>query len=307
MLSNNLFMIPGQTLTANRNSPYVAEAAVEVAGRIDSHQHFWKFDVVRDSWITEDMSAVKKDFLPHDLHPLLQENGLEGCVLVQSGQSEGHNHFLLEQAQGNDFIKGIVGWVDLRAACIVEKLAYYKQFDVIKGFRHVLQDEADRVLMLKPEFMRGIAELQPFNFTYDILIYADQLKYIPEFVAAFPQQKFVIDHIAKPNIKAQQIDEWTIDMMAVAVHENVYCKISGMVTEADWKNWRKEDFTPYIDVVCEAFGPDRIMFGSDWPVCLVAASYNEVMGIVSEYFSSFTANEQKLFFGKNAISFYNLV
>ncbi len=291
----------------SHNSPLGARGTSSLGtGGIDSHQHFWRYNAVRDSWITDEMSVIKKDFLPHDLQPLLQQNGLEGCVLVQSDQSEEHNEFLLEQASGNDFIKGIVGWVDLGAENIKERLVYYKQFNIIKGFRHVLQGEADRAIMLKPEFMRGIAELQPFNFTYDILIYADQLKYVPEFVAAFPQQKFVIDHIAKPNIKEQQIDEWTIDMMAVAVHENVSCKISGMVTEADWKNLKKENFIPYLDVVCEAFGPDRIMFGSDWPVCLVAASYPEMMNIVSECFSSFTKNEQELFFGKNAISFYNL-
>lgn len=296
------------SISEPNNSPLGAGGISSLgAGGIDSHQHFWKYDAVRDSWITGEMSAIQKDFLPHDLQPLLQQNGLEGCVLVQSDQSEEHNDFLLEQARGNDFIKGIVGWVDLRAENVAERLAYYKQFNIIKGFRHVLQAEEDRALMLKPEFMRGIATLQPFNFTYDILIYADQLKYVPEFVAAFPQQKFVIDHVAKPNIKAQRIDELTIDMMAAAVHENVSCKISGMVTEADWKNWKKEDFTPYIDVVCEAFGPDRIMFGSDWPVCLVAASYEEMMSIVSEYFSSFTANERELFFGKNAIQFYNLI
>jgi L-fuconolactonase len=299
-------MIQEQTLAKNESAPLKQTTATGIAGCIDAHQHFWKYDAARDSWITDEMSVIKKDFLPHDLQPLLQQNGLEGCVLVQSEQSEEHNAFLLEQAQGNDFIKGIVGWVDLRAGDVKERLAYYKQFSNIKGFRHVLQGEADRALMLKPEFMRGIAALQPFNFTYDILIYADQLKYIPQFVAAFPHQKFVIDHIAKPNIKAQQIDEWTIDMMAVAVHENVFCKISGMVTEADWKNWKKEDFGPYIDVVCEAFGPDRIMFGSDWPVCLVAASYAETINIVSEYFSSFTAEEQNQFFRTNAVNFYNL-
>jgi len=276
------------------------------AGRIDSHQHFWKYDAVRDGWITDEMMVIQKDFLPDDLQPLLQQNGFEGCVLVQSDQSEEHNQFLLEQASGNDFIKGIVGWIDLRSEDVKERLAYYKQFNIIKGFRHVLQGEADRALMLKPEFLRGVAALQLFNFTYDILIYADQLKFIPEFVAAFPQQKFVIDHMAKPNIKAHDIDEWAKDMMAVAVYENVCCKISGMVTEAGWKNWKKEDFTPYIDVICEAFGPDRIMFGSDWPVCLVAASYEEITSIVSEYFSSFTQNEQELFFGRNAINFYNL-
>jgi L-fuconolactonase len=170
----------------------------------------------------------------------------------------------------------------------------------------VLQGEADRALMLKPEFLRGVAALKEFDFTYDILIFADQLKYIPEFVEAFPDQKFVIDHLAKPNIKAQEIDDWTKDMMAVAVHENVHCKVSGMVTEADWKSWKNEDIIPYMDVVLEAFGPDHIMFGSDWPVCLVASSYERMFGMLTEYFSTFTNEEQEQFFGGNATQFYNL-
>jgi L-fuconolactonase len=274
--------------------------------RIDAHQHFWKFDPLRDSWITEEMSGIRKDFLPVDLQPLLKETGFDGCVLVQTEQSEAHNEFLLEQADENNFIKGVVGWVDFQNENISERLSYYKQFDIVKGFRHVLQAEADRAFMLKKEFMRGIFALSSFDFTYDILIYADQLKYLPEFVAAFPDQKFVIDHLGKPTIKKQDREDWTKDIMAVAAYENVHCKISGMVTEADWENWRPVDFTPYVDVVCEAFGPDRIMFGSDWPVCLVAASYHQTLNIVSEYFSTYTRQEQDKFFGGNAIQFYNL-
>ncbi|MDB5192118.1 MAG: amidohydrolase [Segetibacter sp.] len=273
---------------------------------IDSHQHFWKFDPVRDSWITSEMAAIQNDFLPAHLHPLLRENGFSGCVVVQSDQTEEHNKFLLEQATGNPFIKGVVGWVNLRSEDIHERLEYYSQFEIIKGFRHVLQGEEDRALMLKPEFMRGIAALEDFGYTYDILIFPDQLKYIPEFVSAFPDQKFVIDHLAKPGIKNQKIDEWTLEIMAVARYENVYCKISGMVTEADWKNWKYEDFKPYLDVVVEAFGQDNIMYGSDWPVCLVAASYEQTAGIVKQYFADFTTNEQEKFFGENATRFYNL-
>jgi L-fuconolactonase len=170
----------------------------------------------------------------------------------------------------------------------------------------VLQSEADKALMLKPAFMRGISMLKQFGFTYDILIFADQLKYIPGFVDAFPDQKFVIDHIAKPRIKYSKIEEWEKDISVVAKHENVYCKISGMVTEANWKRWKKEDFNPYIDTVVETFGIQRIMYGSDWPVCLVAASYKKVLDIVQEYFSSFSKTEQGLFFGGNAVRFYNL-
>jgi L-fuconolactonase len=274
--------------------------------KIDSHQHFWKFDPVRDSWITDDMSAIQKDFLPADLQPILEQNGFDGCVAVQADQSMEQTNFLLDLAVDNSFIKGVVGWVDLQANDIVEQLHELKNQKLLKGFRHVLQGEADRAFMLQPAFMKGIGALKQFDFTYDILIYEDQLKYIPGFVAAFPNQKFVIDHLAKPAIKSQSIDQWKQDMMSVAQHENVYCKLSGMVTEANWHNWRQDYFDPYIDVVAEAFGPNRIMFGSDWPVCLVAASYEEVIGIVEEYFSEFTADEQAQFFGLNAIEFYNL-
>lgn len=274
--------------------------------RIDAHQHFWKFDPVRDSWITADMAVIRKDFSPADLQSLLEENGLNGSVTVQSDQSEKENDFQLANAAGYDFVKGIVGWVDLQAENIEERLAHYKQFKKMKGFRHVLQGEPDRALMLQPAFKRGIAALKKFEFTYDILIYPDQLQYIPALVAAFPDQPFVIDHIAKPYIKDKKIDDWKKDMQAVARLPNVYCKISGMVTEADWQNWNQEDFKPYLDTVVESFGIKRVMFGSDWPVCLVAATYGQMMKIVKEYFSSFTQNEQDLFFGGNAILFYHL-
>ena len=275
--------------------------------RIDSHQHFWKFDRVRDSWITDEMAVIQKDFLPADLQAVLRKNNFDGSVVVQSDQSEHENEFQLKNAEGNDFIKGVVGWVDLQANDIEERLARYSSFKKMKGFRHVLQGETDRSLMLKPGFMNGISKLEKFGYTYDILIYADQLKYVPQFVGAFINQKFVIDHLAKPPIKDREISEWKKEMQHIGRFENVSCKISGMVTEADWKNWKQDDFVPYVDVVIEAFGPDRIMYGSDWPVCLVAASYEQTLGIVEEYFSSFSKTEQELFFGGNAVKFYSLV
>jgi L-fuconolactonase len=274
--------------------------------RIDAHQHFWKFTPVRDSWITDEMAVIQKDFFPVDLAPLLMENNFTGSVVVQSDQSEKEDEFQLKNAEENDFIKGVVGWVDLQAPNVEERLAYYSSFKKMKGFRHVLQGEADRALMLSPAFMNGISKLKKFGFAYDILIYADQLKYIPQFVSASPDQKFVIDHLAKPEIKDKKIEEWQKEIKEVAKYDNVCCKISGMVTEADWKNWKQEDLIPYIDVVIESFGPHRIMFGSDWPVCLVAASYEKVLSIVEEYFFSFSEAEQELFFGKNAMQFYNL-
>ena len=274
--------------------------------RIDAHQHFWKFDPVRDSWITDDMSVIQKDFFPDDLKPVLQQNGFDGCVAVQASQSEEETDFLISLARQHDFIRGVVGWVDLRADDITDRLARYKAFPIAKGFRHVLQGEPQRDLMLQPNFKRGIRALEQYGFTYDILIFPDQVKFSTELVASFPDQKFVIDHIAKPYIKRKEIEDWKRDMEQIAMHPNVYCKISGMVTEADWKAWKKEDFTPYLDVVVNAFDTDRILFGSDWPVCLVAASYEAMVSIVKEYFSSFSKEEQDRFFGLNATRFYNL-
>lgn len=274
--------------------------------RIDAHQHFWHFDPVRDSWINDEMKAIQQDFLPSDLEPLLQQNGFEGCVAVQASQSEAETDFLVALAKENDFIKGVVGWVDLQAENIADRLAFYKTFDKLKGFRHVLQGEPQRDLMLQPAFKRGIAALQRYEYTYDILIFTDQLKFSAELVALFPDQKFVVDHLAKPRIKLGEISEWKRDIEQLAAHPNVYCKLSGMVTEADWKGWKQEDFTPYLDVVVAAFGINRVMFGSDWPVCLVAASYEKVVGLVEAYFSAFSAEEQEKFWRLNTVRFYNL-
>jgi L-fuconolactonase len=274
--------------------------------KIDAHQHFWNYDPVRDNWITNEMSVIRKDFLPEDLQPILEENGFDGCIVVQVDQSEKETHFLLELANKKDCIKGVVGWVDLQSENIEERLAYFKAFEKLKGFRHILQGEKDRAYMLKPGFTRGINALKQFNYTYDILIFPDQLQHTKKFVESFPDQKFVIDHLAKPYIKDKKIAGWKEDIQQVAQYKNVYCKISGMVTEAGWQSWEEKDFIPYMDVVVNAFGSDRIMYGSDWPVCLLAAGYNEVVSIVKNYFSSFTQNEQDNFFGQNAIKFYNL-
>lgn len=274
--------------------------------KIDAHQHFWKFDPIRDNWITDEMSVIRKDFLPQYLEPLLQQNGFDGCVTIQSEQSENENLFQLANAEKYDSIKGIVGWIDLQVGNVAERLAYYKQFEKIKGFRHILQGEPERSFMLQPQFLRGIKALKEFNYTYDILIFPGQLSFTKKFVSKFPEQKFVIDHLAKPYIKDKKIDEWKKDIQQVAQYENVYCKISGYITEADLKHWKKEDFKPYFDIVVELFGINRIMFGSDWPVCLAGGDYNEVVNIVKDYFSSFTQQEQAQFFGLNAIEFYNL-
>lgn len=274
--------------------------------RIDSHQHFWNYDPVKHDWINDDMEIIRADFLPKDLEPILNEYGFSGCVSVQADQTEKENSVLLDHAAKHDFIKGVVGWVDFKAENIEDRLAYYQQFKKLKGFRHILQGEADRAYMLNADFKRGISKLKQFGYTYDILIYTDQIAYATEFAAAFPDQPFVIDHLAKPRIKEGDITEWAKDMKAIAQNQNVSCKVSGMVTEADWKAWKSEDFMPYMDVVFEAFGADRVMFGSDWPVCRIAATYGEMLSIAEAYVAKLSTNEQGKFWGDNAIEFYSL-
>jgi len=274
--------------------------------KIDSHQHFWKYDAVRHSWLNDEMKALRQDFMPEHLKPLLETNGIDGCMLVQVDQTLEENDFQLQNAANNDFVKGVVGWVDLQAADISEQLERLAEFEKLKGFRHILQGESDRALMLKPAFLNGISKLQQFGLTYDILIFPDQLTYAKELVARFPDQLFVLDHIAKPDIKNGIMAEWKAGIQELAKYDNVYCKVSGMVTEANWNEWTEGDFIPYLDVIFEAFGTNRLMFGSDWPVCLVAANYEQVLSITANYVSQFSPYEQQLFWGGNAIKFYNL-
>ncbi len=273
--------------------------------KVDAHQHFWKFDSLRDNWITEDMEAIRHDFLPHDLKPLMDANGLNSCIAVQADQSENETDFLLSLASENEFIKGVVGWIDLCADTIHKRLEHYSQFPKLKGFRHILQAEPIEFI-LKPEFQRGITALQVYGFTYDILIYPQHLPVIPDLIRGGNEQKFILDHLAKPNIKNGTSTTWATDLKKLASHKNVFCKLSGMVTEADHKTWRKEDIYPYMDKVLEFFGPERLLFGSDWPVCRLAASYGQVCDLMNAYLERLTIHEQELIWGKNAALFYKL-
>ncbi|WP_281227864.1 amidohydrolase family protein [Flavobacterium aquiphilum] len=273
--------------------------------RIDSHQHFWIFDPVRDSWIDDSMQKIQRDFLPADLQPLLSENKFSACVAVQASQSEEETNFLLDLASKNDFIKGVVGWVDLRDANINDRLNHFSNHKKLKGFRHVVQGEADD-FMLRNDFRNGIAALKPFNYTYDILIFHRQLPAAIDLVNRFPDQPFVIDHIAKPDIKSGEIATWEKNMKEIAKYENVMCKISGMVTEADWNNWKPSDLRPYLDVVFESFSTDKLMFGSDWPVCNVASNYAELVQTLESYMTQLPVQEQSKIWFENAANFYNL-
>ena len=272
--------------------------------KIDAHQHFWQFDPVRDAWMTEgSMSAIRQDFLPTDLQPILQKNGYDGCIAVQADQSENETHFLLDLAYKNDFIKGVVGWVDLQANDISERLNYFSQFSKLKGFRHILQGEKPE-FMLQKSFIEGAKLLGERGYTYDILVFPRHLSAVHKFLQTLDNQPFVIDHLAKPYIERSLIKQWKRDMQRIAKHENVWCKVSGMVTEANWSNWQVTDFEPYLDVIFEAFGVDRIMYGSDWPVCLLATSYDKQLSIVENYLSKLSNTEGGKVFGGNAQLFY---
>ncbi|QJW88700.1 amidohydrolase family protein [Spirosoma taeanense] len=272
---------------------------------IDAHQHFWHYDPVRDSWITDDMAAIRRDFLPADLEPVLSQNGVDGCVAVQADQSEAETRFLVSMAQNYDIVKGVVGWVDLQSEQLPERLAVLTQHKEIKGFRHVAQAEPEDFLS-RPTVVQGIRQLASFGLTYDILIYPSQLKAALHLVRAVPEVNFVIDHLAKPYIRKREISRWANFMAEIARNPNVSCKLSGLVTEADWQNWSKKDFFPYLDVAFEYFGPDRLLFGSDWPVCLVAANYTQVKTLVDEYVEPWGEEVRAKVFGGNATAFYRL-
>lgn len=278
--------------------------------QIDSHQHFWRYNAARDAWITDAMSVLRRDFLPKDLAPELNANGIDATVAVQADQAEDETNFLLRLAEREPFIAGVVGWVDLCAANLPERLQHFSQFEKLRGFRHIVQAEPDDRFLLRDDFCRGVSRLHEFGFTYDILIYARQLPAAVEFVERFPDQPFVVDHLAKPAIASGEIEGWERNLRAIAANPNVYCKLSGLITEADWNDWDAELLAPYLEITFDAFGADRLMFGSDWPVCLLAGSYDRVMALVADFVQRRPDEERaKIFggvFGDNAARFYDL-
>ena len=273
---------------------------------IDSHQHFWNYEPEKHSWIDDEMSVIRRDFLSDDLQKVFDENGVDACVAVQADQTTEETDFLISLAENNNFIKGVVGWVDLRSESIEEDLLKYKKYDVVKGFRHVVQEEQDHNFMLRPEFLNGIELLGKYDLCYDILIFPHQLGAALELVKKFPNQKFVIDHIAKPYIKDGFFEGWAVMMREIAKNQKVYCKISGMITEADYKTWTPEQVHPYMKLVLESFGAGRVMYGSDWPVCLVAGNYSIVKALVTDFITGLSQEQKNAIMGGNAVKFYNL-
>ncbi|MEM8893178.1 MAG: amidohydrolase family protein [Bacteroidota bacterium] len=272
--------------------------------RIDAHQHFWNYQPDRDHWITDEMSILRRDYLPVSLYPLLVENSIDGCVAVQADQSLEETRFLLSLAEKHDWIKGVVGWVDLESNTLPDQLEEFSNELKLVGFRHILQAEPNGK-MTNPRFVEGVNLLGQYDFTYDLLIYHDQLDEAIGFVSGITTP-VVLDHFGKPDIQSGQLASWKSGLNELAQRENVTIKLSGLVTEADWENWSVEALQPYFDAVLEAFGTDRIMFGSDWPVCLLASTYTQWIETVEVLISGLSSKEKDMITGENAIRFYNL-
>lgn len=273
---------------------------------IDAHHHFWYYDPERDAWITDAMQAIQRDFLPEDFLPILQDNNVDGVLSVQASQSEEETHFLVELAAKNSVVKGVVGWVDLASPEIEQLLQSFKTAPIIKGFRHVVEGEDDGDFLMRAEIQRGIKALTRHGYTYDLLIRPRHYESTLQCVRENPDQQFILDHMAKPNVKDQDIDAWKVFITELSQYPNVACKVSGLATEADWKTWQYADFTPVIDHVATCFGVQRLMYGSDWPVCNLAATYQQNMEIKKVHVKDWSEADQAAFWGGNAQRIYNL-
>lgn len=274
--------------------------------RIDAHQHFWNYVPAEYPWIGSGMECLARDHLPADLAPLLAAARIDGTVAVQARQSPAETRWLLDLADGAPLIRGVVGWVDLQSPGVGDDLAALATRSKLVGVRHVVQDEPDPRFLLGEAFVRGIGQLARFGLAYDLLLHAPQLPAAAELVARFPDQRFVLDHLAKPRVKAGELEPWRRDVRALARLPHCACKLSGLVTEAAWHGWTRAQFTPYLEIVLDAFTPDRLLFGSDWPVCTLAAEYADVVGIVEDFIACLGARERAAVMGDNAVAFYRL-
>jgi L-fuconolactonase len=274
--------------------------------RVDAHQHFWIYNAAEYAWLDDSMAELRRDFTPQQLKPELDRAGFSGCIAVQVRQSLEETRWLLRLAAEFPFILGVVGWVDLSSPHLRSDLQSLANEAKLVGIRHIVQSEPDESFLLRPDFLRGVALLKEFGLTYDILIYQRHLPTAVEFVRRFPDQRFVLDHLAKPPIRQQQLHPWAEQIRELAKFPNVHCKLSGMVTEADWREWRAEHIRPYIDVALDCFGPERLMIGSDWPVCIVAASHSRTIDLIKDWLGDRTDEIRERVLGGNACDFYGL-
>lgn len=273
---------------------------------IDAHHHFWGYDPAEYGWISDAMSVLKRDYLPDDLHREAAAAGVDGVVSVQARQTVDETRWLLELAAQNDFIRGVVGWVPLVSERVADDLARFTDRPKLKAVRHVLQDEPDDDYMLRPEFDRGVGLLPKFGLRYDILIFERHLPQATTLVDRHPGLTFVLDHVAKPRVRDGAISPWRERVADLAKRPNVFCKLSGLATEAGPRAWTPGQLRPYMDVALEAFGPRRLMFGSDWPVCLLAVDYHRWVGLVREFVSELSDTERRRVMGGTAVEVYGL-
>lgn len=274
--------------------------------RLDTHQHFWRFDPAKYPWISDAMGVLRRNYLPADLEPLLKATGFDATIAVQAQQAVDETEWLLQLADHHPFIKGVVGWVDLQSSRVGDALARLARNPKLVGVRHIVHDEPDDEFVLRPGFRAGISRLREFGLTYDLLLFPKHLPYAVRLVEEFPGQPFVLDHIAKPFIRDGTFSPWQEDVARLAACPNVFCKLSGMVTEARWGQWRAEQIHRYIDVVVEAFGTDRLMIGSDWPVCTLSGDYASTMAVVVNYVERLSAGARAGILGDNGARFYGL-
>jgi L-fuconolactonase len=274
--------------------------------RIDSHQHFWHYTPGEFDWISADMEVLKRDYYPSDLQPLLEAAGVEGTICVQARQCVTETEWLLEWAEKFPFIRGVVGWVPLCSPRLREQLEVFGNKSKLRGVRHVLQAESDDRFMMRNDFVHGIRLLTQFELTYDLLIFPSHLSLAYELAKRFPEQRFVIDHIASPSFMENRFEEWAKGMKQIAGCDNVFCKLSGFVTEVNRRDWQTFDFTPYHDAVLESFGTKRILMGSDWPVCTLVTDYVDVVRFIGNYIQRLSHHEQADVWGNNAKEFYGV-
>jgi L-fuconolactonase len=275
---------------------------------IDAHQHFWRYAAEEYGWIDEPMAALRRDFTPEESAREMSAIDVGACVAVQARQTLDETRWLLELAEAHPSIAGVVGWVDLQTGArqVRAQLASFAGHPRLVGMRHIVQAEPDDRFLLRPQVLDGLAVLADFALAFDLLLHPRHLPVAAECVARFPDHRFVLDHLAKPNIRAKAIDVWERDIRALAAHHNVFAKLSGLVTEADWSRWTPADIRPYLDVAFDAFGWQRLMIGSDWPVCMVAGSYSRTMRVVLDYLAVRPAHEQAAVLGGNAQRFWRL-
>jgi L-fuconolactonase len=277
-----------------------------MADTIDAHHHLWRYTPEEYDWIDESMEMLQRDFLPVDLKGAMKSAGVDGTIAVQARRTLEETRWLLDLAEANEEIRSVTGWAPIAGADFPGVMEEFDGREKLKALRHVIQGEKDENYILREDFNAGIRALSGSGLVYEILIYERHLPQTIEFVDRHPNQVFVLDHMAKPLIAAGIVEPWATRMRELAKRENVWCKVSGMVTEADWNTWTPEKLRPYLDVTVEAFGPRRLIAGSDWPVCLVASSYERWWHVLREYFAGFSESEQASVFGGNAIQVYGL-